>query len=143
VATRVPEQQQQSPESALPVTFALSPQQDLMSRTRRRSPRGPPGAAAARRLPRADPEAAQLQPHSMSHRLLLAIGATHWPPARRRWPPRARSSRSSIASRPRGADAALRRLDLDVVVLHDELSGVAPIELAPRSRPASRRSASC
>jgi pilus assembly protein CpaB len=27
---KVPEQQQQSPESALPVTFALSPQQDLM-----------------------------------------------------------------------------------------------------------------
>jgi pilus assembly protein CpaE len=67
----------------------------------------------------------------MSHRLLLAIGDDALA-----------SSAAALAAEgeelevvdrvadPEELMRALRRLDLDVVVLHDELSGVAPIELA-------------
>jgi pilus assembly protein CpaE len=67
----------------------------------------------------------------MSHRLLLAIGDDALA-----------SSAAALAAEgeelevvdrvadPEDLTRALRRLDLDVVVLHDELSGVAPIELA-------------
>ena len=43
---------------------------------------------------------------------------------------------------PEDLTRALGRLDLDVVVLHDELGGVAPIELARELAAPSRTSAS-
>jgi pilus assembly protein CpaE len=67
----------------------------------------------------------------MSHRLLLAIGDDALA-----------SSAAALAAEgeelevvdrvadPEDLTRALRRLDLDVVVLHDELSGVGPLELA-------------
>src|SRR4051812_3301608 len=67
----------------------------------------------------------------MSHRLLLAIGDDALA-----------SSAAALAAEgeelevvdrvadPEDLTRALRRLDLDVVVLHDELGGIAPIELA-------------
>ena len=70
-------------------------------------------------------------PHAMSHRLLLAIGDDALA-----------SSAAALAAEgeelevvdrvadPEDLTRALRRLDLDVVVLHDELGGVAPLELA-------------
>jgi pilus assembly protein CpaE len=67
----------------------------------------------------------------MSHRLLLAIGDDAL--ASSATALAAEGEELEVVERvadPEELTRALRRLDLDVVVLHDELSGVAPIELA-------------
>ena len=139
-----PSRSRSSPREALTVTYAES--------LRRR---GPPRAAAARRGVRAQEEGARVPPPDpepgASEPAAADRDRRRRPRGRRRprSPPRARSSRSSSGSPSRRSSrAALRRLDVDVVALHDALGTVPVMELAreiaselPRGRdgPARRR----
>ena len=100
---------------------------------------GPAGAAAARRGRHAQLDQTiqgrgpdDRREGRVSQRLLIAVADEDVAPgAPPRSPARATSSRSSSASpSPRRSTRALRRSDIDVVLLHDALGGVPVIDLA-------------
>ena len=132
---------QQDPQEVVPVTFALNKYQELKvshAQTFAADVRLAllrPGASADRtlggdHLPRRRSEATQGRHDPMSARLLIAVADDE---TARRAAAQAREAELEvvdIVSDPDELSRALRRLDIDVVLLHDALGGTPVLDLA-------------